>query len=70
MLHYCLTSLVLWMEICVLLMYLKNNHTYKHLDVYMCDYGFMARCGLFLVFRGKLRVRNLFQVLSYVIFFK
>lgn len=36
----------------------------------MCDYGFMDRCGLFLVFRGKLRVRNLFQVLSYVTFFK
>lgn len=36
----------------------------------MCDYGFMDRCGLFLVFRGKLRVRNLFQVLSYVTSFK
>lgn len=36
----------------------------------MCDYGFMDRCGLFLVFRGKLRVRNFFQVLSYVTSFK
>lgn len=36
----------------------------------MCDYGFMDRCGLFLVFRGKLMVRNFFQVLSYVTSFK